>query len=173
MAGATLSERVAAAWRDAVDDAAAIPSARAANARPLAIGWATVELDRATRELARALGIRGDQAFRAAPRSVALGGACRIAPGVLPDGGSLVVIEPDTEGRLAGSLARLGEGPVAVWIAAEAPATALDDLRERGFTLAVEQGGPLGGERLIVAGPGSLPGRHRLLVVRPAGTIRP
>lgn len=51
-----------------------------------------------------------------APRSMALGCVCRVATGVLFDGGSLALLEPDTEGRLAASLARLGEGPTVAWL---------------------------------------------------------
>jgi len=164
-----MRQRVAAAWRRAADDAATV---RVASARPLAIGWATVELDRAVSELADGLALRGGgEAFRAAPRSVALGCACRIAPCVLPDGGSLVVLEPDIEGRLAGSLARLGEGPVVAWLATEEPATVLEALRAAGLTASTERDGPLGPEWLIVGRHAD--GRHLLLVDPATGTIRP
>ncbi|MGZ8513682.1 MAG: hypothetical protein ACXW4H_01350 [Candidatus Limnocylindrales bacterium] len=169
MVDPTISPRVTGAWRDAVAAANAMP---AGSWRPVAIGWATVELDRATSELAGALGLpRGEEAFRPAPRSAVLGGACRVAAGVLPDGGSLVVLEPDTEGRLAGSLARRGEGPVAVWFAAHSPEGAPQALGEAGFTVSAEQEGPLGTERLVMSGPTNATGQHRLLVARAAGTI--
>jgi hypothetical protein len=162
------AERIAGAWRDAVDEAATLAAVKA---RPVAIGWATVELDRATSELARALGLPlGPEAFRPAPRSAILGGACRVAADVLPDGGSLVVLEPDTDSRLAGSLARLDEGPVAAWFVADAPGGALDGSRKAGLTLTAEQDGPFGPERLV-AGPADPAGRHRLLLVPAAGTI--
>jgi hypothetical protein len=143
--------------------------------RPLAIGWATVDLDRATGELAASLGLPGDYPFRAAARSAILGGTCRLAPGVLPDGGSLVVLEPDTEGRLAASLARFDEGPLAAWLVAEAraPGDALEVLRRAGLTLSAEGGGPFGHERLVVDRLARATGRHRFLVIGPAGTIRP
>src|SRR5258706_7835502 len=109
----TVRERLAAAWESAADLGSAWPD----RARPVALGWATVEADRAVVELADALELGGQvDAFRVAPRSVALGGSCRVAPGVLAAGGSLVVLEPDTEGRLAGTLARYGEGPVIAWL---------------------------------------------------------
>lgn len=166
----TTAGRIAEAWRAAVEDAAAMP---ALSARPLAIGWATVELDRATCELALALGLPGGERFSTAPRSETLGGAARVAAGVLRGGGGLVVLEPDTEGRLAGSLARLGEGPVAAWLAVNDPGTGLAALRRSGLTVSSERAGPFGPERLVLAGPADTPGRHRLLVVRPAGTIQP
>jgi hypothetical protein len=166
----TPAERVVGAWRHAVDGAASLS---AVFARPVAIGWATVELDRATSELGRALGLpRGPRAFRPGSRSAVLGGACRVAAGVLPDGGSLVVLEPDTEGRLAGSLARLGEGPVAGWFVAGAPGVPLEGLLRAGLTVSAEQGGPFGPERLVV-GPADPVGRYRLLLVPAAGTIAP
>jgi hypothetical protein len=168
----TPAQRVASAWRQAADDAASI---RSLVVRPLAIGWATVDLDRATGELAASLGLPGDDPFRAGPRSAVLGGTCRIAAGVLPDGGWLVVLEPDTEGRLAGSLARFDEGPVAAWLLVEAPAPGLglEELRRAGLTLSTEGDGPFGPEWLIADGPARAPGRHRILVLGPAGTIRP
>ena len=164
-------ERIAAAWRELANQAAAFGSGIA---RPLAVGWATVESERAEAELAAALGLpEPGAAFRAAPRSAALGGACRIAAGVPVGGGSLVVLEPDTEGRLAGSLARLGEGPVAAWLAVGDLASAIRSLRSAGSTVSSEREGPFGGERLILGRPSEAPGRHRLLVVRAPGTIRP
>lgn len=170
MTDPTTAGRIAEAWRAAVADAAAMTLL---DARPLAIGWATVELDRATSELARALGLPGGERFAAAARSETLGGAARVASGVLPDGGSLVVLEPDTEGRLAGSLARLGEGPVAAWLAVNDAGRGLAALRRAGLTVSSERAGPFGPERLILDGPADTPGRHRLLAVRSAGTIQP
>jgi hypothetical protein len=166
MAGPTISQRLAAAWRAAAGNHAS----RAASGRPVAIGWATVELERAAAELAEALDLgSGEEAFRAAPRSVALGCSCRVAPRVLPEGGSLVVLEPDTEGRLAGALARLGEGPAVAWLTPDEPATAPDALRAAGFRISAERDGPLGPERLVVGGP--VDGWLLLLLDRAAGTI--
>lgn len=82
-------------------------------ARLIAIVWATVELDRAERELGAILG--APLAAHAAPRDDALGAAVRIARPFGPDPEpALLLVEPDTEGRLAGLLARHGEGIVAV-----------------------------------------------------------
>lgn len=146
------------------------PGARVAGTRPIAIGWATVELDRAAAELAAAFGLEDDE-FEPAPRSVALGCVCRIATGALPDGVSLALLEPDTEGRLAASLARLGEGPAVVWLRVEGSMTAADTLRTAAFPVSAERDGPLGPERLIVGGPIHAP--QRLLVGPSAGTILP
>ncbi len=145
-------------------------AARASGARPIGIGWATVDLDRAAPDLAEALGFRVER-FEPASRSMALGCVCRVARGALLDGGSVVLLEPDTEGRLAASLARLGEGPTVAWLQAELPGTAADALRAAGIAVSAERDGPFGPERLIV--DGVLYGPHRLLVGLSAGTIHP
>ncbi|MBI3749880.1 MAG: hypothetical protein HY262_13710 [Chloroflexi bacterium] len=162
-------ERIADAWREARAAAAGL---RSLDARPLAVGWATVELDRATAELAVAFDLPGREPFLAAQRSVTLGAAARVAAGAGPDGGSLVVLEPDTEGRLAAALARLGEGPVVTWLEVDRSGHGVGALRGAGLRVSPERDGPFGPERLI-AGPADIPGRHRLLVARLAGTIRP
>jgi hypothetical protein len=166
-----VAERVAAAWQEAVAAAASLSSL---DARAVAIGWATVELDRATEELAAALGLDSDASFRVAPRSDTLGATARIATGVLPGGGSLVALEPDTEGRLAASLARHDEGPVAIWLSVlPAAEPAVDASHAANRAVSPERDGPFGRERLIVGDPVDPPGRHRLLVARAAGTIPP
>ena len=128
---------------------------------PAAVGWATVELDRAAIELALELGVTPD-AFAPAGDSVALGASSRIAPGILPGGLSLAILEPSTEGRLAYTLARVGEGPVAIWSALEGAFT----LGEPGT-----RPGPFGLERLVPGGP--VHGQHRFLIGTGPGTIRP
>ena len=77
-----------------------------------AIGWSTVDLERAERDL----GV----AFQDAAPDAILGARSRIATGAFAV--PLVLLEPATEGRLAGSLARLGEGPVVTWLAGTDPA---------------------------------------------------
>lgn len=169
-ADSTPSQRLAGAWRDAVGLAASLP---AMDARAIAIGWATVDLDRAAGELTAALGLRGDRPFRPAARSEVLGATCRVAAEVLLDGASLVVLEPDTEGRLAASLARFDEGPLATWLAVAEPAPGIAALGEAGLTVSSGRGGPFGLERLIVGRLDVPTGPHRLLVSRAAGTIHP
>jgi hypothetical protein len=126
-------------------------------ARPTAIGWATVESERAEVELARALGARLGS-FADAPNDILLGARCRIGPG--GPASSLVVLEPTTEGRLAGSLARLGEGPVAVWFV-------LAPVPTHGTSAPGD--GPFGPERLLAQGPRD--GRHIFLLDGLPGTI--
>jgi hypothetical protein len=125
-------------------------------AQVVAIGWATVEAQRAEIELRRALG-DGLAPFVDAPDDVLLGARCRSAAAAPP---FLLVLEPSTEGRLAGSLARLGEGPVAVWVSFDpGPVDGASDPAE----------GPFGRERLVANR--SRDGRHVFLLDRPPGTI--
>ena len=95
-------------WRDASSTEPTL-----ADARVLAILWATVELERAERELGEVLG--GPLHAGPAPRDAALGATVRVAHpfGRSPEP-ALLLVEPDTEGRLAALLARHGEGVVAV-----------------------------------------------------------
>lgn len=127
-----------------------------ADERPIAVGWGTVELDRAIAHLSSALGI-APTAFAVAPDCQWLGAWCRVARDAL-DGLTIVIMEPATEGRLAATLARHDEGPCAIWLAA--PATGAG-------TVATRSPGPFGPERLL---DGPRHGPHRLAVV-PPGTI--
>ena len=107
----------------------------------VAIGWATVELDRAETELAGL--VRGP--FVATGDSELLGAFCRVAPAADGAGLAIVLLEPSTEGRLAASLARHGEGWLVRWFGSSAaPADA-------GWSVA--RPGPFGSERLAVGGP--------------------
>jgi hypothetical protein len=89
--------------------AAAAEDARFAGAELWTIGWATVDLDRAERELGQVLGVSLDA--RPAARARRLGATTRISHpfGQRP---ALLLLEPDTEGLLAALLARHGEGVV-------------------------------------------------------------
>lgn len=140
---------------------------RAIAGRPIALGWATVELERATVEFAAELGIPAGR-FVGAAETFTLGARCRVAREALAVGLSLVLLEPATEGRLAATLARLGEGPAVVWLAVADLAAATAGLRVAGIATSVERAGPFGAERLLLDGP--IHGPHRLLVER-AGTI--
>lgn len=133
---------------------------------PLAIGWATVDLDRAARELASRLA--PGATFEPAPPSEHLGARCRVGRAADAAGGPpiLVLLEPSTEGRLAATLARHGEGWCASWTH-EPPLTA--GTEAGGDRHSVLRDGPLGPERLVLGGP--VDGPHRLLVA-PA-TIAP
>jgi hypothetical protein len=120
--------------------------------RPIGRGWATVDLDRAEAGLRGLIGDGAD--FEDAPRSTSLGAKARRARGI--DGDWIVLLEPDTEGRLAGFLARHGEGWAATW-------RAVDSIPGRAVT------GPIGAELLAADQP--IRGPFRLLVA--AATIEP
>ena len=81
--------------------------------RAIARGWATVDTDRAARDLGGLL--RTGATFEPAPRSIVLGARCVRGPSAR-SGSWIVVLEPDTEGRVAGFLARNGEGWAAIWL---------------------------------------------------------
>jgi hypothetical protein len=89
-------------------------------ARLLALGWATVELERAASSWP-------DVRWEAAPRDSLVGARSLVArarlradaPPARPapaDVVTIVLLEPDTEGRLAASLARHGEGPAVLYV---------------------------------------------------------
>lgn len=139
-----------------------------------AIAWATVELDRAEDELgpwlADADAHAGDGA---APDDPHLGGRTRRRRTAALPGGTLLLAEPSTEGRLAASLARDGEGPCALYLR---PGVGLDawiaGARARGVQVSARRPGPLGQAVLL---PGTVfAGPHILLVERPrTSTIEP
>lgn len=105
--------------------------------RSLALGWATVDLDRAAAgwpgiawiaasrdSLVGASALVGELALAgspadgtgttaATPSADARADTMHSAMGAAP---TIVLLEPDTEGRLAAALARHGEGPAAVYI---------------------------------------------------------
>ncbi len=83
------------------------------------LGWATVDRERAATELGAADGLVAETDREI--RDDLLGAWARvIAPSFdaagMAAGIALVVLEPSTEGRLAASLARRGEGPVALYL---------------------------------------------------------
>jgi hypothetical protein len=109
------------------------------------IGWATVDLDRAMAQFSASLGLRPN-AWLPAHRDAQLGAAARLGPALGPDGPRLLLLEPDTEGRLAASLAKLGEGVAAGYVVGDDSATTQSALSTR-------QPGPLGPARLVLGGP--------------------
>lgn len=136
-----------------------------ATTRPLrlaGLGWATVELDRAADELDMWLGEAPDHDAPDASDPL-LGARARVrGAGGLP-GDAVVLLEPSTEGRLAASLARDGEGPAVLYLRPAAGLRAwAADARSRGVTLSARRVGPLGGSVLVVAGP--VAGPHLVFV---------
>ena len=123
-----------------------------------AVAWATVDRDRALPEIAARW--PSLPAFTPLPDDVLLGASALGTTGPAVGEIRLVLVEPNTEGRMAASLARRGEGPVAVWVAAPPPA---------GTRLSSPGEGPFGRERLVLGG--ALDGPHVLLLDGAAGTI--
>jgi hypothetical protein len=130
------------------------PSMTPGDGRPLAIGWATVELDRAARELGAALSVT----FVGAPDSVLLGAACRRSS-ITFEGLHVLLLEPVMEGRLAATLARRGEGWAAAWWGFDDAAHPLVGSRSR------PRPGPLGTEVLLLGDRDRVPDRALRLVV--------
>ena len=123
----------------------------------LAVGWATVELERAAGELSHLLA--PGATFGVAPASVILGARCLVGPAADGSGLRIVLLEPDTEGRLAATLARAGEGWAATWTRDEAAVTGPGTGAPR---RSAARPGPFGDERLLLGGP--LAGPHRLFI---------
>lgn len=142
------------------------------------LGWATVDLDRAAAELEPWLEPRSDEVDplpgHGAPgeRDEAephLGArARRRGAGVLP-GGTIVLLEPATEGRLAASLARDGEGPCALYLEPrDGLAAWRRAARARGVATTIVRRGPLGASSLLLGG--GVTGPHLVLVDRPGNS---
>jgi hypothetical protein len=128
--------------------------------RLIALGWATVDTDRAAAELAAELGLTAG-AFLPAADSIVLGARCRVVDGVLSGGPRLAILEPVTEGLLAAALARHDEGPSVTWMqSSDTPG---------GRASALLRPGPFGPERLQLGGPPQ--GPFVLLIEHEPGTI--
>ena len=112
----------------------------------VALGWATVDIDAVRRRIEADAGFG---AFVAAPRDEHLGARVVVHRPGEPSGEPIeVLLEPDTEGRLAASLARHGEGFAAIWFGPR-PDPAEDP--PDGFGRLAD--GPLGPCRLLLGGP--------------------
>jgi hypothetical protein len=128
-------------------------------------GWATVELDRAEVEVPAALRDLGTPAVEVRPDDTLLGARCRLLR--FPGDRDTLLLEPSTEGRLAASLARFGEGSLVLYLTGDQAAA--DRARAAGFVLSRAAAGPLGDERVVVGGPAW--GPHLVLVVGSTATI--
>jgi hypothetical protein len=112
----------------------------------VALGWATVDIDAVRRRIEADAGFG---AFTPAPRDMHLGARAVVhRPGEDSGEPIEVLLEPDTEGRLAASLARHGEGFAAIWFGPR-PGTPEDPPPGFGGLA----GGPLGPARLLLGGP--------------------
>jgi hypothetical protein len=113
-------------------------------------GWATVELDRAEREVVLP---RGWPRAIPADDDLPLGATTRVASS--PEGAeTIVLLEPVTEGLLAASLARHGEAFLVDYLLVAGPLDeAVRRAREEGLTLSALSSGPFGPERLAAGSP--------------------
>jgi hypothetical protein len=112
----------------------------------VALGWATVDIDAVRRRIEADAGFG---AFEAAPRDDHLGARAVVHRPGEPSGEPIeVLLEPDTEGRLAASLARHGEGFAAIWFG---PRPESGEDPPDGFGRLAD--GPLGPCRLLLGGP--------------------
>jgi hypothetical protein len=136
---------------------------RGAGVPTIARIWATVDRDRA----AAAAGGTADEL----PPDELLGAFATLIPTGDEDA-PIVLLEPSTEGILAATLVRHGEGPAGRYVAIEDP---LDwdrlgpSAAAAGIALSPPAAGPFGRSRLVTAP--SLSGLHVVLVDRRAGTI--
>ncbi len=102
----------------------------------LAVGWATIDLERAAAAWPPGDPLADDPA---------LGARARRAAGVA----GLVLLEPASEGRLAAALARRGEGPAVIYVRTDRPPAAL---RAVGALLSATVPGPFGPQALVLGG---------------------
>jgi hypothetical protein len=151
----------------ALEGAPTGPSGRG-SMRLVAVGWATVDADRAEGELDTWLG-PAPETGPDAGEDPHLGATVRLRGADSLPGDWLALLEPSTEGRAAAALARHGEGPCALYLR---PADGLDGwlawMREAGLEerVGMPHDGPLG---LQVALPGApAAGPHVLVVERGA-----
>jgi hypothetical protein len=122
-----------------------------ASVEVVAVGVATVELDRAEREYGgNWVSAPDDRLLGASARCVTTGTGGGTSP-------TLVLLEPNTEGRLAGALARHGEGPVALYLRVPPTgpsATSAHKGAHEGAHIGLRKGGgPLGPQLLVLGGP--------------------
>jgi hypothetical protein len=126
--------------------------------RVIGTGLATLDLDQAEE---RARAIIAHRAITDAADDALLGARCRIVS--VDEGPSLLLLEPITEGRLAASLARYGQEPVASYMATLVPGEdVLAAAAMAGISLSPSTPGPLGMSRLVLGGPAW--GPHVILV---------
>jgi hypothetical protein len=136
-------------------------------------GWATVELDRAERDGPAGFAPGRSTTVKDVPDDLLLGARCRLV-GLGPGERELLLLEPATEGRIAASLARFGEGPVVLYLilAQEEFGQLVRAAGPAGLVLSTEAPGPFGPQRLVVGGS---PWGAHLCVARSTGaaTIEP
>ena len=129
--------------------------------RLVGVAWATVELDRAERELDPWLDPAGVPGDGTEPH---LGARTRTRPSPGLPARSLVLAEPSSEGRLAASLACDGEGPCALYLEpAEGLEAWLATAARRGVAVSAIRSGPFGPSAIVDGVPS---GPHLVVVAR-------
>ena len=148
--------------RDPAADAAAALLPPGTEPEVLAVIWATVDTER----VLAGIDLPADEL----PDDELLGASVRlIRP---PDEAPIALLEPRTDARLAGTLARHGEGPAGRYVvAADGLAHVARRAAAAGIAVSRPEDGPFGAEVLVLAD--ATAGPHLLLVERPAGTIEP
>jgi hypothetical protein len=122
--------------------------------------WQTVDVDRTVADLGLAAepiaidDVLGGQGVIVRPR----------------DGVPVVILEPSTEGPLAESLARHGEGDAGTYAV---PPGGLSEAREAGWDLSREAQGPFGRQALVRMHVSSQTAPFTVIVDRPPATIEP
>jgi hypothetical protein len=114
-------------------------------------GWATVDLDRAEVEVADAYRSEGPARVRPAADDDLLGARSRLVEFSTPS--RVVLLEPRTEGRIAASLARFGEGIVAIYVIVDEDFDEVVERVGRAIPLSAEAPGPFGRQRLVASSP--------------------
>ena len=150
-----------------IDPDPAVARVAGPDATMLATIWATVDLGRAIHELGARRNAEDDAGEKttvdpaAALPDPLLGARVVILPAT-PDRSALAVAEPSTEGRLAATLARLGEGRAGQYVSV---GDGLDRARARaaeaGIVLSRVEIGPFGPSMLVLRGPAT--GPHLIL----------
>jgi hypothetical protein len=124
--------------------------------RTLAVIWATVELERALRDA-------GSPPVHRQPVVDRLLGARVLLVKAADSGGPVALAEPSTEGRLAATLVRHGEGPAGRYVLAPA---SIETVRHRaaaaGVAVTRSGSGPFGPSVLVLGGP--VGGPHLIVV---------
>jgi len=122
----------------------------------LALGWATVDTERAATEFVKALDLPGTAT--SVDRDRLIGAYAHQLVDERFPGGRLLILEPSTEGRLAATLARDGEGPAVLYLGAFDGLDAwIARARKLGVVVSRAEDGPLGRSVVILGGSPSGP----------------
>jgi hypothetical protein len=122
----------------------------------LGLGWATVDTERSATGFVKALDL--PETATSVDRDRLVGAYAHQLVDERFPGGRLVILEPSTEGRLAATLARDGEGPAVLYLGAFDGLDAwIAHARTMGVVISRAEDGPLGRSVLILGGAPSGP----------------